>query len=174
MPHGYDSHLASFRHYTRCILFYTSILLPTECSDNTPPSPASMSLSNPTWSIRHFFQDTVHLFVLNLTGELQNTNLIWWGGGGAFLLDLLFFRQWNEEERRQRALAPRRCVDIAGSIMQQVMARPYTPTAGGDPPKGAGEALWSIQPHSTYVRKMPPPASLRNNPSSGICTQASF
>ena len=81
-------------------------------------------------------------------------------------------RQWNDEERRLRALAPRRCVDIAGSIMQHVIARPYTPTAGGDPPAGTGGAPWSIQPHSTYVRRMLPPAALRSNPATGVCTQA--
>ncbi|CAM9262856.1 unnamed protein product, partial [Ascophyllum nodosum] len=80
-------------------------------------------------------------------------------------------RQWNDEERRLRALAPRRCVDIAGSIMQHVIARPYTPTAGGDPPAGTGGAPWSIQPHSTYVRRMLPPAALRSNPATGVCTQ---
>lgn len=82
-------------------------------------------------------------------------------------------RPWGDEERRLRALAPRRCVDVAGSIMQHIIARAYIPTAGGDPPVGTGGTPWSIQPHSTYVRRMLPPAAIRSNPASGVCTQAS-
>lgn len=57
--------------------------------------------------------------------------------------------------------------------MQHMIVRAYLPGAGGDPPIGAGGAPWSIQPHSTYVRRMLPPATIRSNPASGVCTQAS-
>lgn len=72
-----------------------------------------------------------------------------------------------------RALAPRRCVDIAGNIMQHLLARQFVVRAGGDPPVGAGGVYWSMQPHSTYVRRIPPPTLLKSNPASGVCTQAS-
>lgn len=80
-------------------------------------------------------------------------------------------RQWGEEERRMRAQAPRRCVDIAGSIMHHIINRAYVPTAGGDPPIGTGGLPWSVQPHSSYARRMVPPAVIASNPASGICTQ---
>lgn len=70
-----------------------------------------------------------------------------------------------------RAQAPRRCVDVAGSIMHHVVNRAYVPSAGGDPPVGTGGLPWSVQPHSSYVRRMLPPAAVASNPASGICTQ---
>ncbi|CAM9516670.1 unnamed protein product [Ectocarpus sp. 12 AP-2014] len=89
------------------------------------------------------------------------------GGGGRGSGE----RQWGEEERRMRAQAPRRCVDIAGSIMHHIINRAYVPTAGGDPPIGTGGLPWSLQPHSSYARRMVPPAVIASNPASGICTQ---
>lgn len=72
-----------------------------------------------------------------------------------------------------RAQAPRRCVDVASSIMHHIINRAFVPSAGGDPPIGTGGLPWSVQPHSSYVRRMVPPAAVASNPAAGICTQVS-
>ncbi|CAM9973883.1 unnamed protein product, partial [Choristocarpus tenellus] len=78
-------------------------------------------------------------------------------------------REWGEgdhAQRRMRPQAPRRGVDIIGSIMQHQLGRIHRAGPGGNPYE-----VRSMQPHSSYVRRMLPPLALKSNPSSGVCTQ---
>ncbi|CAM9492737.1 unnamed protein product, partial [Discosporangium mesarthrocarpum] len=87
-------------------------------------------------------------------------------GGGRGFGQSRYWGDGDHAQRRLRPQAPRRGVDITGSIMLHQVGRIHKGGPGGDPSE-----VESLQPHSTYVRRMLPPRALKSNPASGVCTQ---
>ncbi|CAN0272854.1 unnamed protein product, partial [Phaeothamnion confervicola] len=68
--------------------------------------------------------------------------------------------------KRRRVVGARRTVDLSSTIAVQLQNRVFWPEGGGP----GGRDLFAVQPHSTYVRRMMPPASMGDSPAVGVCT----